>query len=288
MKAKTLKDGRKRISGLTLSKLDLITMEDLDKILKLCNTEQKALIMVIFDAGLRKSEALNIKFKHIQFEIVDNILMALINIAVSKTRTRDLYFIESVPYLKALFETKIDLQPEDFIFGYTCPESVNSMFGRKEAKMRELYGWTKRFTPHLLRHSKLTDLAAGNMNEAQLRKVAGWIGDSDMPKIYFHLDDSDIQEKQIEAYKKKKDIKTEPKKRKQERTFKTKICLNPDCKFENTEQSLYCVKCYSILDERLYEQNSLKEEVKLLTGVVRFLEKEYCKLADKYDELIKK
>ena len=96
-------------------------------------------------------------------------------------------------------------------------------------KGRKLY-------PHIFRHSRLTELAAGKLNEAQIRKFAGWSAGSQMPEIYFHLDDQDI----INILIKGKVKTPEPKE------FKSVIC--PICNVENSEQNIFCWKCSNVIN----------------------------------------
>ena len=80
-------------------------------------------------------------------------------------------------------------------------------------------------------------MAAGKLNEAQIRKFAGWTPSSTMADIYFHLDDQDIINILTEG-----EIKThEPKK------FEAVICSI--CNSENNFQNTLCWKCNNILDE---------------------------------------
>ena len=90
---------------------------------------------------------------------------------------------------------------------------------------------------HIFRHSRLTELAAGKLNEAQIRKFAGWTPSSSMAEIYFHLDDHDVINILTEGEIKK----PEPKK------FKAEVCRIYNA--ENNLQNTLCWKCNNVLDE---------------------------------------
>ena len=52
----------------------------------------------------------------------------------------------------------------------------------------------KKIYPHLLRHSRLTELAK-ELTEQELKVFAGWVAGSNMAQIYVHLSGSDVSNK---------------------------------------------------------------------------------------------
>ncbi len=54
-------------------------------------------------------------------------------------------------------------------------------------------GIRKRIYAHLFRHSRLTELAK-ELPEQVLKKIAGWVPDSDMAQVYLHLSQRDVEE----------------------------------------------------------------------------------------------
>jgi len=64
-------------------------------------------------------------------------------------------------------------------------------YGNLLIKLASDAGVQKKIYPHLLRHMRLTELAK-QITESQLRMFAGWSKDSDMPSVYVHLSDRDI------------------------------------------------------------------------------------------------
>ena len=51
-----------------LNKTELITREDLNKILEICNTKKKAMLMVLYEGALRRKELVNIRKKNVVFQ----------------------------------------------------------------------------------------------------------------------------------------------------------------------------------------------------------------------------
>ncbi len=218
-----------------LSKTDLISRDDLELILKNCCLKVRTLLMVMYEGALRKDEVLNIRYKDVKF----NGGYIILRIGTSKTQKRDIPLTESIPYLEEYFNSEA-FELNDKIFPYNRNTSLNTYLYYLVKRLATKYPdkWKgRKLNPHLFRHSRLTELAAGKLNEAQIRKFAGWEPGSPMPEIYFHLDDKDV----INILTKGEVKVPEPKK------FKSVIC--PICNAENNEQNMLCWKCKNLLDE---------------------------------------
>jgi len=221
--------------GKKLSKNDLISREDLDQILKNCNLKYRTLFMILYEGALRIDEALNIKRKDIKF----NGGYIILKVSKSKTYGRDIPLIESISYLKEYLESN-DFEPEDRLFNFKSNINVNNYLNFISKKLTEKYPkqWKgRKIHPHLFRHSRLTELARTKLNEAQIRKFAGWSADSTMAKVYFHLNDEDVinilTDEAVEIPKPK------PK--------KPKMC--EICSTENSQENLFCWKCGNVFSD---------------------------------------
>jgi len=253
-----------------LNKTELITREDLNKILEICNTKKKAMLMVLYEGALRRKELVNIRKKNVVFQngFVD------LYIKESKTIDRNLPLIESIPYLREYFSQN-KFAPEDKIFGYH-PQNITIFINRLTEKLKKIYpDWSKDLYPHLFRHSRLTELAATQLNEPQLRKFAGWSGDSDMPKIYFHLDDTDLRNILIQENGQK------PVEKKKTKTFKPIVCKV--CKVENPQQNAFCYKCGNVINKDRIVVDRVKEKVDI--EKLQRENKELNKKVDKLEEI---
>lgn len=250
----------------------LITRDDIDDILNVVGVKLRALIMVLYEGALRKGELINIKRKNVKFT-GDYITLY---IETSKTTKRAVYLSESVPYIKEWFDRK-NFKPNDLIFRYTNSTSLNAMFNDvvERLEKRDPKKWSgRKIYPHLFRHSRLTELARTKMNEAQLRKFAGWTKNSGMAEVYFHLVDDDIKKillgDEIETPKPKK--------------FKPVIC--PTCGIENNAQRILCWKCNNLLKESdrknvVPELISQEDKVEALTNKLNNLEELVKELVEK-------
>ncbi len=144
---------------------------------------------------------------------------------------------------------------------------ANVVNNKKKVKIRPLYSFTIILIEHLFRHSRLTELALTKLNEPQLNRIAGWTPNSNMGRVYFHLDDDDI----IEIMTDGEIQKPKPKK------FRPIIC--PICNVENNHQNHFCWKCNNVLDE----SKSVEAGLYLInqTGKVDTLNTEFSEIKEK-------
>lgn len=276
-----------------LSKIDLISRKDLEQILKYSNLKYRTLFMILYEGALRIDEALNIRWKDIKF----NSGYTILKLVISKTKKRDVPVMESTPYIKEYIEIN-DFEPEDKLFDFKYNNAVNNYLNVILKRLIKKYPkqWKgRKIYPHLLRHSRLTELARGKLNEAQIRKFAGWSADSSMAKVYFHLDDSDViniltSDKVVKA------PKPEP--------IEPKMC--EICNTENNQQNLFCWRCGNVINEedkekmgiefiiQPHEIKKLREELAEQKQMKESLSKqmnkmwEYIKRGEKFEEDKKK
>lgn len=232
-----------------LNKNDLISREDLEKILKSAqNITYKTLVIVLYESAVRKAELVGVKRKHIQF--YDSYCNLYID--TSKTTKRNIPLVESIPYLREYFNAK-NLEQDQKVFPYV-KGSISKIITRIEKATKKKYPeFKKHLNPHLFRHSRLTELASNRkLNEPQLRKFAGWSKNSNMPAIYFHLDDSSIRNEIIAQATDKK-----PKKPKII-GFETLRC--PNCSEMNNKFNEFCWKCGKVINEGMVIQKIKEQE----------------------------
>ncbi len=272
---------RIKIKRKQISKVDLISRDELDLILKNCGIKLRTLLMIMYEGALRKGEVLNIKKKDIEIKGDYGIL----KISESMTKKRDIPLYESLPYIRE-YLSRSEFKPNDKLFNYKNDNTLNSHLlyvGNKIAKNHPKKWNGKKLYPHLFRHSRLTELALTKLNEPQIRKFAGWTGGSNMPETYFHLDDSDLEEVLAPDYIEKK----ESKKRKEK---KPKLCSI--CKTENAQENLFCWKCGNNIKEgnkkeigiellaQPYKIDEIKEENKELKKEIKNLKQKVEQLVE--------
>jgi len=169
-----------------INKNELITKSDLAKIIKICDAKKRAMIMVNYEGALRRGELSGIRYKDIQFDEQTN--RVRLYVETSKTAKRNIRLKDSVPFLREYFSMN-EFKPDSKIFDFAI-NYLNILYKR----LGEKSGINKRLHPHLLRHSRLTELAVKNVNESKIRRFAGWTKKSTMVERYIHLDDDDLDD----------------------------------------------------------------------------------------------
>jgi site-specific recombinase XerD len=166
---------------------DVLSMDEVRQILEhLPNLKHKTLIMLIYSAGLRIGEAINLKMDDIQRA------EGLIYIRRSKGN-KD----RRVPLSKKLLE-HVDkyikaYEPSDYLFeGAKGGKYSNTSAAKLLKRAVQKTGITKRVTLHTLRHSYATHLTQRGVNVQYLQEILG----HNSPKttmLYTHLSGKDIK-----------------------------------------------------------------------------------------------
>jgi site-specific recombinase XerD len=175
---------------------ELLTENEMKSIIRACgNTRDKALISVLAESGARVSEIGLMKIKHISFESHG----ARLSIT-GKTGARKILVIYSSPYFRQWLNMHpFNDNPDSFLWcnsngGVLCYNRIAAILKRAAKKA----GIKKKVHPHLLRHSRATQLAK-IMSEAALKQYMGWTQGSKVAAIYIHLSGKDTDEAILRA-----------------------------------------------------------------------------------------
>lgn len=257
-----------------LSRSDMPTKEDCDKILKACATNlmDRAMFHVQMEAGSRVGELLSLCLRHIEFDEYG----ALIAVD-GKTGARKIRIVESVPDLIKW----INVHPfrEDRNHPLFITTINNKYYGQGlsyvafKRRLENVVAKTdidKRIHSHLFRHAEITK-RAGQLTEAQARIRYGWGKSSNMPSRYTHLNDKDVDNKMLQIMGvKKKEVEEE-----------TSIIECQYCHVKYSKDTLYCETCAKPLDvveaERMKQQQ--KEETEIM--ISELLRKEKSRESNK-------
>jgi len=230
-----------------LDKTQLFNPSEIHAVVDIADSSRdKALIAGLYESACRISEWLGIKMGNI---MVDD---HGIKINVSgKTGERTVRLIDTVPYLQPWIEDHpYNKDPDSPLFISLAsnyygqrlwPSSVVSIL-RTYTKRA---GINKKITPHLLRHSRLTWLAEREkFNERDLRIVAGWSANSDMPNTYLHYGEAEVDQK-LRAIRGLGDEKNHEAEMREREAMQKRVCTR--CGLENPSTALYC-NCGMVLD----------------------------------------
>ncbi len=166
---------------------ELLTREEIYLIIQNARTtEASAAIAVLWDGALRASELLSIKSQNIRQDEYGYVV-----VVDGKTGTRPVRLIESSGFLSAYLRQRGD-EPGR-IFAHTSAWLRGHIYrATSRARIK------KRVYPHLLRHTRLTELSQKLPRQA-FTSFAGWVNDTGMDTIYVHLSQSDIDEAVLKA-----------------------------------------------------------------------------------------
>lgn len=251
-----------KIKGQRTRKLpeDLLTLQEIRALVDAAdNPRDKALVSILYESGCRLSEITNIMQKDVKIDQYGAVI-----VVNGKTGMRRVRLIDSAPDLTLWLNNhplKGDNNPvfndRRFQLQPLGPDGVQKVL----RKLTKRAGINKHVHPHLLRHSRLTQLAK-DFTESELKILAGWTGDSRMAGIYVHLSGADIETKQLE----RAGLIDKEVRQKEENLLKPRDC--PRCKEVNPATAKFCYKCGMALDL----QTAMKVEEKDSGMMFEFME----------------
>ena len=149
----------------------------------------RAFIAVDYDSACRKGELLTARIRDLTHRREYSELRVL-----GKTGERTLPLTRSVPVLLDWLEAHPEPRPGAPLFATVFDGDVRFMNLRSPNKAFEracLRAGVRRIRPHMIRHTKLTELARAGVGEYVLKKFAGWTPNSKMAAKYIHLSGRD-------------------------------------------------------------------------------------------------
>ena len=223
--------------------VDLISEEEFRKIYINAKEPYKTFFAILYEVGLRPQEAINIKVSDI---LIGKDGIVRIKVKSGKTGERIVPIIWFARDVIDLYEMKKD-NPNAKLFDVGL-DAIRKYF----KELIKSLGIKKKLRLYSFRHTALTRLAK-KVPESILREIAGWTKDSDMPEVYIHLSQRDIEDKLLQAYGIKKEEKEEMKK-----------C--PKCNYVNPSMAIYCLNCGVPLSEEILAQSQKEiiEDEKLM------------------------
>jgi len=232
----------------------LLSQEEVKRMIEETPTSRdRALIAVLYDSGCRVGELATMNWNQVKYHPQYAILNT--DAKTGKGRTIRLGF--SVPYLKQW--------QNDYPGGNPGPDDLVFCHRRKRGQMvtyhgtakmlkgvAERAGINKRFTPHLFRHSRVTDLLQEGYSEPYVKMSMWGSMSTNMLSTYSHLVDVDLDDE----FKRKTGI--EPEKKPEDSALHVVQC--PHCAEICPPTATHCPNCWKPLTEAAQEtQNNLIE-----------------------------
>ena len=159
----------------------VLTKNEVKKILASCNNlKHHCILILIYSAGLRRSELINLKVSDINSERM------IVNIVDAKGK-KDRISLLSENTLKLLREYYKKYKPANYLFegmkgGKYSPTSVAKILKKTALKA----GLQKNVTPHMLRHSFATHLLEQGTDLRYIQELLGH-NSSKTTEIYTHV-----------------------------------------------------------------------------------------------------
>jgi len=234
----------------TLPVDQLISPADVMQLVSGCqNQRDRALVMLLWDSAGRLSEILNLNVGGVQFDQYGAVV-----IVDGKTGMRRIRLIDSVPDLQNWLNMHLcrdDPNAPLFVTTRMYEDKTRRLDKRTVQNMLKTVAKRanvkKNIHPHALRHAKLTDLVKKGFSEMELRIMAGWENNSDMPAVYIHLSGADVENKILEKnglIKESEDTQAPP--------TKPKEC--PRCRTNNAPDAKYCMTCSMVLSVEMAKE----------------------------------
>jgi site-specific recombinase XerD len=178
----------------------IFTKEEIHAMLKACqNSRDRAIISVLYDGALRVGELGTLRWNQVVFTDVD----ATVTVRFKTEKTRLVPLFMAREYLAA-WRNDYPGEPAGDNFVFLTSGGGRNRTGRNQLQyagvskqikqIAERAGITKKITPHLFRHSKITHLIQDGAQESMI-KLLGWGHTSTvmMDKCYSHLGPSDVK-----------------------------------------------------------------------------------------------
>jgi len=145
----------------------------------------RALLPVLYETACRKGEILGARIRDVSIGSEFSTIRVF-----GKTGQRTLPLVRSVPALEFWLDAHPDPRPRAPLFATVVNGEVRRMDDRTPNKLMAEIGarlGMRHISPHMLRHTRLTELAAAGVGEFVLKSFAGWTQNSDMAARYVHF-----------------------------------------------------------------------------------------------------
>lgn len=282
----TLKSNRKKLPD------ELLKESEIEKMIKAAkHPRNKAIIGLLYEAGLRVGELASLKIKNVEFDDRGAVIKVH-----GKTGERRLLIVS----FASLIAKWIEMHPRKD--DKEAPLWVNLSTNYKKEGIRyegiaqnikriaKKAGIKKNINLHLFRHSRATHLAK-HLTEAEMNVYFGWVQGSDMPATYVHLSGRDVDDKIMQIHGLK------PKNTEEKGKLNPIKC--PRCKHINAPVDSYCSRCGTVLDEEerlkleMKSREVSKEFPDLITENPDLLDdmknfRDLLEMFDKHPDLLKK
>lgn len=234
-----------QIPGKKISPQDILTAEEVKKLINVANIEQdRAIVSILYESGIRVGELIALKISNVEIK-EHEVIFHIPNIEGCKTGSRTVPCLEISGYVQDWLKCHPFPQPDSGFIQlkeYAIRNRLRKLAERAQIK--------KPVNPHNFRHSAITRSAMLGMTDIDMSYRYWGVAHSDMLDVYIHLS----KEMNSDSYK------------------RTMGMIGDTSKVVNPIASR-CVECgklipFGSLCKQCEDNKILKEKVKFLTTAV--------------------
>jgi len=187
----------------------IMTRAEIRELLKYGDTEDKAMLMLLFESGMRIGE-----FKQLHKSDITEIQEGLeVRVPPGKIGERKVVVVEATRYVMNWLAENPDKSKNPSLWpvalngkelgAAAVQKRIRRMVERlnNDRKKKGLPAFTKPYNLHNFRHSRASELGGEKgMTEQILCKYFGWEIGSEMPRTYLHLTDEQVKKAVLVTY----------------------------------------------------------------------------------------
>ncbi len=219
--------------------IEVLTLDEVKRMAEVTtNQRDRAMIMMLYESAARADELLKMKIRDIRIDRYGAVCM--VN---GKTGSRRIRLVDAVPDIQLWMNMHPEKDNPDAPVWVAHTHGGNLKYIQLHhivVQLGKKAGIKKNVHPHLLRHSRLTELAT-KLTDSELKVFAGWEAGSNMPGTYIHLSGADIDKKILSIHG-----LAEEEERVEDRSLTPKKC--PRCETNNPPTAKFCYRCSAVLD----------------------------------------
>jgi integrase len=220
--------------SMTKTAADLLTKEEVEATIRACSgSRDRALIALLAEGGLRIGEALALTWGEFKFDDYG----AVVNVNAKTEKPRWVRFVAAVPYLaawRADYPGTAENTHPVFLSQRGGRITYDAVYQQIRRIARDA-GIQKKVTPHLFRHTAITNLVRAGVSESVIKKMMWGSLSSEMLATYLHLTGEDTDRAILEANG------LAPKEKKRVLTLEPRQCSH--CQTINGPTMNYCGTC---------------------------------------------
>ena len=179
-----------RSDSMTKTVEQLLTPQEVEAMITVClNSRDRAMIAVLYEGGFRAKEIGVMSWNQIAFDEHG----VKINVNLKTEKPRYIRLVAATQYLLA-WRNDYPFDPSGEALVFLSRQNKPLKYATMLAHCRKIAvraGIQKRFTPHLLRHSRITHLIQQGYSEVIIKKMMWGDINTTMFKTYVHLCDTD-------------------------------------------------------------------------------------------------